>query len=363
MPPVKCWRSLKAYSVMVAIKSASANAFLKKPPTEISAFLFYGSDPGLVTERAQLLGKQLAARENPPGEILRLDDTDLDEDTGRLAVELQTRPMFSGRKIIRATAGRRITAQLLKPVLSEGALEGLLIVEAGNLKADEGLRALFEKLGSAAAIGCYPDSAADLEILVSDVLKDFKIAIDPDARELLLSRLGADRALSRAEIEKLAIYAHGTASIRAEDVEAVVGDAADLALERIAEAAAAGRGTTAITDYGRAIASGENAQAIILITQRYFLKLHKLRSDMDGGQSADEALRALRPPVHFRQRDALLAQVRQWSRASLETALGRIGETAKAARLSSTLDETLGERLVLALSMMAAPHNSVTRRR
>lgn len=347
---------------MVAIKSASANSFLKKPPPELSAFLFFGSDPGLVTERAQVLSKALAEREDPPGEVLRLDDTDLDDDSGRLAVELQTRPMFSGRKIVRATAGRRITAQLLKPILSEGAIEGLLIVEAGNLKTGEGLRALFESLNCAAAIGCYPDSAADLETLINDVLKSFKIAIEPDAREMLLSRLGADRALSRAEIEKLAIFAYGKKVIVAGDVEAVVGDAADLALERIAEAAAAGQGTIAIGDYGRAIASGENAQAIILITQRYFLKLHKLRSDMDAGQSADEALRALRPPVHFRQRDALLSQIRYWPRNSLEAALGRIGETAKAARLTSNLDQTLGERLVLALSMMA-PQNKAERRR
>lgn len=348
---------------MVAVKAQQAASFLKKPPQNMSAFLFFGSDPGLVSERAQILAKHLAASENPPGEVLRIDDTDLDDDTGRLAVELQTRPMFSGRKIIRATAGRRITAQLLKHILGEGGLEGVLVVEAGNLKADEGLRALFEADPAAAAVACYPDSAADLDSLVTEVLKGFNAKIDLEARTLLVSRLGADRALSRGEIEKLAIYAQGHDTITADDVAAIVGDAADLALERIAEAAANGRAETAITDYGRAIASGENAQAIILITQRYFLKLHKLRSDIDGGQSVDDALRSLRPPVHFKQRDALAAQVRSWSSKGLDSALKRIGDTAKAARLSSTLEDTLGERLVLALAAMAAPLSGAARRR
>ena len=54
------------------------------------------------------------------------------------------RPMFSRRRIVRAIAGRRISAQLLKPLLGSGPLEGLLIVEAGNLKSDDSLRALFE---------------------------------------------------------------------------------------------------------------------------------------------------------------------------------------------------------------------------
>lgn len=343
---------------MVAVKAANTNAFLKSPPASATAFLFFGSDPGLVSERASVLAKMLAARETPPGEVLRLDDTDLDDDTARLAVELQTRPMFSGRKIVRATAGRRITAQLLKSLVSEGALEGLLIVEAGNLKPDDALRALFEGAGSAAAIPCYPDTGADLGALITDVLQGFKIAIESDARTLLISRLGADRTLSRNEIEKLALYAHGRSAITADDVEAIVGDAADLALERISEAAASGNSTAAITDFGRAIASGESAQAIILITQRYFLRLHKLRSDIDGGQSLDDALRSLRPPVHFKQRDALSAQVRNWPRAGLDQALKRIADSAKAARLSSALEETLGERLILALAAMAQPRGN-----
>lgn len=339
---------------MVAIKAPQAAAFLKAPPANMAAVLFFGTDPGLVSERAQFLGQLIAARETPAGEVLRLDETDLDDDAGRVTVELQTRPMFSGRKIIRVTAGRRINAQYLKPILEMAPLEGFLIVEAGNLKPDDALRALFEGQASVAAVACYPDTAADIDSLINDVLAAHKIRIAGDARALLQSRLGADRSLSRAEIEKLALYASGRGEITTDDIEAIVGDAADLALERIAEAAAGGRAAAAITDYGRAIASGESAQAIILITQRYFLKLHRVRGDLDGGRSLDDALRSMRPPLHFKQRDAFSAQVRNWSGAALDAALGRIAEAAKAARLSSQLEDTLGERLVLALSAMAS---------
>jgi DNA polymerase-3 subunit delta len=268
--------------------------------------------------------------------------------------------MFSGRKILRVTAGRRINAQYLKPILEMAPLEGFLIVEAGNLKADDALRALFEGQPALAAVACYPDSAADIDSLINEVLSAHKMRISLDARRLLQSRLGADRALSRAEMEKLALYALGAGEITADDVEAIVGDAADLALERIAEAAASGRAVIAVSDFGRAIASGESAQAIILIMQRYFLKLHRVRAELDSGRSLDETLRGLRPPLHFKQRDAFAAQVRNWSRASLDQALSRIADTAKAARLSSQLEDTLAERLVLALSTMAGPSKAAS---
>lgn len=346
---------------MVAIKAPQAAAFMKAPPATLSAVLFFGSDPGLISERSQVIATAIAARENPAGEVLRLDETDLDDDPGRLGVELQTRPMFSGRKIIRVTAGRRINAQFLKGILDTAPLEGFLVVEGGNLKPDDALRALFEGQPSLAAVACYPDSAADIDTLIKDVLAAHKMRITADARALLQSRLGADRALSRAEIEKLALYALGNGEVTADDVEAIVGDAADLALERIAEAAAHGRAVIAVSDYGRAIASGESAQAIILIMQRYFLKLHRVRAELDSGRSLEDALRGLRPPLHFKQRDAFASQVRNWSRASLDAALTRIAETAKAARLSSQLEDTLAERLVLALSAMAAPTTAASR--
>ncbi len=267
-------------------------------------------------------------------------------------VELNTRPMFSGRRIVRATAGRRIATPLLKEILAEAQLDGALIVEAGNLRPDDALRALFEKHGSAAAIACYPDSEADLDRLIAEVASGAGLAIPPDVRSHLAARLGADRALSRSEVEKLALYASGRETITIDDVDAIVGDASDLALERIAECAAEGRADVAVADYGRALAAGENAQAVILVAQRYFLKLHRVRSDLDSGAALDEALRALRPPLHFKQRDAFSAQVRRWTRSGLDHALKRISEAALAARMSSAIQDVLAERLILALAAM-----------
>ena len=339
---------------MVAIKPQQAAAFLKSPPADLTAVLFHGSDPGLVSERSAALAHVLAARENPAGEILKIDESELDDDPGRLETELQTRPMFSGRRIVRAIAGRKISTQLLKPILASQPLEGLLIVEAGNLKADDSLRALFEGQGTCFAVACYPDTAADIDNLIAEVLTSFSLKIDGDARDLLQSRLGADRALSRSEIEKLSLYCLGRSSITIDDVDGLVGDAAGLAIERIAEAVADGRTKDAISDFGRALAAGENSQMIIAAVQRYFLRLHRVRSDVEAGQRLDDALKFVRPPLFFKQKDLFARQVRSWQRGQLDQALRRIAEAAKTARLTSSLEDVIAERLILALASMAA---------
>ncbi len=84
-------------------------------------------------------------------------------------------------------------------------------------------------------------------------------------------------ALSRAEIDKLALYAAGAGTITVEHIEAIVGDASELTIDRIVEAAATGDTATALAECDRAVASGESAQTVVLAAQRHFLRLHRAR--------------------------------------------------------------------------------------
>ena len=339
---------------MVAIKAGQAASFLKSPDKAISAFLFYGSDAGLVSTRARDLARRLAEREDPPGDIISISDNDLGEDPDRLMVELQTAPMFGGRQVVRVSASRLITAARLKPVIEDDRPPAsYLIVEAGNLKPADALRKLFEKERTSAAIACFPDTMRDLDALVGEVLRENDLEISREARQLLISRLGADHALSRGEVERLALYAHGRQRVEVADVDAIIGDESELAVDRIVLAAAAGNSALAVRDCDRAIASGISAQLIILAAQRHFQRLHRARSAMDAGRSLDEAVRALRPPLHFRQRDAFSVQLRHWSLPRLTHALARISEMVKSARLKASLETTLAERLLLELARLA----------
>lgn len=338
---------------MVAIKAHQADSFIKTLDPRFEAILLYGTDAGMVAERARQAAQRLAAASKDPGEIIRIEDPDLDSSPDRLAVELGTIPMFGGRKIIRTTASRRINAQMLKPLLAEGALAGALIVEAANLRPDDALRALFEKSPRAAAIACYADEARDLDALVREVIGGAGLTIADDARRMLIDRMGADRALSRAELEKLALYAAGKSRIEADDIDAVVGDASELTLDRIVVAAASGDAARALTETDRAVASGESPQLVIASIERYFQRLHRVRSALDAGRSMDDAVRQLRPPLHFKQKSIFEAHCRQWEGNRLLVALEAIARAARTARTSANLEQPLAGTLMLTLTRLA----------
>ena len=338
---------------MVAVKAHQANAFLKNMDPKITSYLFYGTDAGLISERAQTAAQNLAKIQDPEGEVLRLDDADMESGSERLEVELRTMPMFGGRKIVRVTTGRRINTAMLKPLADDNSLAGVLIVEAGNLKPTDALRKLFEKSAHTAAIACFPDETRDISQIIDEALSQAGLAIEPHARDLLVSRLGADRALSRGEIEKLSIFAMGKERIDVDDVEAIVGDASEQAIDRVLSATASGRTAPALQEFARTLSSGENAQTVIAATHRYFQRLHFVRSELDQGRMIADALRKLRPPIHFKQKDAFSAQARSWSIDALQRALGMISAAAKRARRNAGQEDVIAERLLLELARLA----------
>jgi DNA polymerase-3 subunit delta len=338
---------------MVTIKANQAAAFLARPDPRIKALLLYGPDAGLVSERAQELARRLAAREQPAGEIIRLDDSDLEGDPDRLGTELLTMPMFGGAKIVRTSTGRRITAATLQPFVESGDMAGALIVEAGNLRPDDKLRATFEKSATAAAIGCYPDEGASLDRLVSEIVAAAELDITPEARQELIARLGADRALSRAEVEKLTIYAHGARRIELAHVEAIVGDASSTAIDHVVSAAAGGDADRALAECDRAVAGGDSPQSVILAAERHFHRLHRLRVGLEAGRPLDDLIRAMRPPLPPKARSELEREARAWTSDRVNAAMARITEAVRQSRTTGANEAVVAERLLMEIARLA----------
>src|SRR5262245_66544273 len=112
--------------------------------------------------------------------------------------------MIATKSVVRVMAGAKLYVPALKALLAE-YFANVLIVEAGNLRPDSGLRKAFEANKTAAALPCYSD-ARDLSQMIESELADAGLGIDRETRDYLMTRLGAAQALSRSEVVKLANF-------------------------------------------------------------------------------------------------------------------------------------------------------------
>jgi len=336
---------------MVAYKAAQTARFLKNPDSQFRAFLLYGPDSGLVSDRGAALARKLASVSELECEVIRLDERDLSQDPDRLAIEARTLSMFAGTKVVRVRGGAGLETALAE--LIDTAVEAHIIVEAGNLRPSSKLRKLFESARQAAALPCYSDAARDLGPLIDEELVKASVSITQDAKADLIALLGSDLALARSEISKLALYAGKDRAIEAADVEAVVGDSSDVALDALAEAVADGAADRALSQFDRLAAAGTGAQAGLTALGRYFGRLHRVVVALEAGGTAKSVIAGLRPPPSFKQRDALGRQANRWNRMALQTAIEAIQSTTAQTRRRPELERALTERALLMICQMS----------
>jgi DNA polymerase-3 subunit delta len=336
---------------MVQVKPADADRMLAKPDPAVRVVLVYGDDEGLVSERASRFAEAVTGKD---GEHLRLDMAALSDNPGRLADEANAIPMFGGRRAISLrVSGNRSIEDALHALLEQPPKDSWVIVIAGELRKSSPLRKLAEDAKGAWAVACYADTARDLDRLIDEETKAAGVTIAPDARELLKNLIGSDRLLSRAEVQKLCLYAIGSPGITADDVRALIGDGGASALDETIDALAAGDSPALDRGYRRLVSSGTPGFVIAGAAQRHFNFLEKARAAVDQGSSPDAAVKSAIPPIYpFARQTAVARQVERWAPARIERALSMLDAAVLDSRRNGNLaDAIVGETLHLVAAL------------
>ena len=336
---------------MVAIKAADVDAFVARPDPKRPTVLVFGPDAGLVSERVEALIKASVDDPNDPFALARLGAEELAAEPSRLVEEAQTIPLFGGRRAVWVKAAGRNIAPAVEALLALPISDCRVVIEAGDLRRNAPLRMLCERAKNAAALPCYADSERDRARLIDEEMRAAGLTLTADARALLIPLLGGDRAASRGEVRKLALYARGRGQVSVDDVAAVVSDASALALDDIVDAAFAGRPAELETQLAKARTAGSAAGSILFAAQRQVAQLHRWRTMIESG--APFSLDAVQPPLNFRRKAAVEAALKSWSAARLAAAMSELADAALESRRTGALDDTIAARALLSIAARA----------
>lgn len=335
------------------VKSHEADRFLRHPPKDLTAALFYGPDQGLVRERADTLAKTIVADLADPFRVVEIDEGILASDSARLFDEAAAIAMLGGRRVVRLKRAGNTLVKLFEAFLNRPSGEALVILEAGELPKAAGIRKLFEEAAKAAAVACYPDSARDLAEVVRSAMKTHNLRIGPEALDDLVSRLGADRGITRSELEKLALYAHGRDRIEIEDIRAVLGDQGEALVSALCDAAGEGKLPELDREFAHLLSGGTSAVAVLRSAVGHLQKLLVARSQIEAGETADAVLRRMRPPIQFNRVVSFKAQLSRWTSTKLESALDLLLESEVLCKTTGVPVEVACGRALFAVAAMA----------
>ncbi len=339
---------------MTALKrSAEVTRFLKNPDPSVLVALIYGPDPGLVTERVKALVHSVAGSLDDPFSIIRLDDSDLSGDPGRLLDEANALSFGGSRRIVWIGSAGQNTAKALD-LLSDDAGGSLVVIAADNLKPSSKLRKFAETKKFAVSIPCFADDGNSLNGILDEELTKNNLTITPDARHYFIGLLGADRQLSRREVEKLCLYAAKKSEITADDVRQISGDATAPTLDILCDAVGEGNVDLADRIYGRTISAGTNPTAVIGQIIRHFTMLDWIvsRSSQHNRDTRTHA-KQYRPPIFFKRLASVHQQLTLWSHDDLKSALNLLQQAESQCRNGQLPTEAVAQRALFSLSMSA----------
>jgi len=339
----------------VKLAAGRVDGFLRRPDPGVRAVLLHGPDAGLVRERADVLGCSVAPDLRDPFRVADLTGAALAADPARLYDEAAQISLMGGQRLVRVREVGDAQSAVFGRFLADPPGGGLVVVEAGDLPARGALRRLFDDAPGGVAIGCYPDSARDLADVVRETLAARHVTASRDAVEFLVAHLGGDRLLTRAELEKLALYAGDGGRIELDDARISIADSAALSLDDAVLAAAEGDAAALDRALSRVFREGESPVSVIRAALRHLQRLHALSARLAGGEPVDSALRAARPPIFFKQQDSFRRQLAQWREPQLRRQLDAL--VAAEARIKTTgmPAETACRAALFALAQEARP--------
>ncbi len=309
------------------ITAARIKSFLARPDAGIAGVLIYGPDQGLVVERAEALAKAVVDDPSDPFRTAEITGAALKRDPARLADEAGAVSLApsggdgGGRRLIRLRQATDDAAPVINDYLATAVMDSLVVVEAGALGPRSKLRGLFETAENAAALACYEDGGRLLGQVISETIARHGLTASADARAFLAGHLGSDRGVTRAELEKLALYMGGPGRVELDDAMAAVGDSASTSTDAVVFAAASGDAPMLDAALGRAFNEGVQPVQVLRAAARHIMRLHRAAGLVARGRSPAGAMKALRPPVIFIHQEMFLAQLRQWGSNELARAL------------------------------------------
>ena len=315
-----------------------------RAPGRVRVALIYGEDEGLVRERAEALTRSVAGSLNDPFLTTELDR----EGWPQLAGEMAALSMIGGRRVVRVReVGDAILPFLQAALKTQG--EALLVLEAPGLGKGR-LRSFGETSPDAAVIACYKVEGRALDELIRGLFAAEHVEADQDALAWLGEVLGGDRAVVRGEVEKLALLAGPGGRLDLEMAQSVAGDAASASIDEALRAATSGDLAAADAATEAAVADGLAPIALLRSALSHLQRLHQGRLAMQTGASAADAVAAMRPPVFFRAKAAIVATLTAWPEDALLRAIGEVRDVELACKQTGARQELLARRFMSTLA-------------
>ena len=302
--------------------------------------LLYGEDEGQIRDRTQTLTRQIAGSLSDPFLVAELGRDRWSQIPG----EMSALSLIGGRRVVIARDATDAILPFVSAALA-GPGEALLIIEGPGLGKGK-LRSYAEAASHGVALASYVEEGATLQATIAKMLVERNLSIEPDAMALLCHTLAADRAVLRGEIEKLSLLAEPGVSLDADTIRICAGDIATGSGDDAILAMVAGDLAQGDAAVEAAFADGLNGVSLLRTALTLLQKLHQAKLHIENGVLPSEAVRAIRPPIFYKNVSMVTRSLAAWSTDKLLRMIEEARQFELACKQTGSVPDLLARRFL-----------------
>lgn len=340
------------------ISNQNIDKFLSRDFQNYNAILLYGPDLGLVSDHCDKIIRKAIDTDLATASLnkIKLQYKEVCANPSILIEELMSMSFFGNKKIVIIENVEGILPKALQEILEDNK-DNIIVFKAQELPSSSNIRKFFETKKNMAALPCYIDSSIAIKQLILKFLKEHNLELeDPSVIDEISEMLKGDRKAIESEMKKIALYYNNQNKERirvpSKELFSILStDYLLLEYDSLLNSIIANDSAKFQQLISQMLSSGENIITILRNISSFFIKLLKAKTIIEKRNlPIDTALKAVTPPVFFKQVPIFKKALNKYSIPSILRILNQLTEIEKNCKTVSVPQEAISKNLYDCLS-------------
>ena len=293
----------------------------KLASTNLNIHLIHGNNEGIKQDIIRNFYTK-----NYQGEILKYDEQEILNNKDEFISSLLTKSLFESEKLIIISRGTDKLSNIIIELLERKEIESKIIIKCSNLEKKSKLRNLFEKEKQLICTPVYEDDSRSLNFIINNFLKDNKLNLSQEIKNILIERSNGDRINLKNELSKLKNLSISRKKLSIEDVLKLSNLTENYSVFELSDNYLAKNSKKVSNILNENNYSSEDCILIIRTILNKSKRLLKIKTEIDNNLNIDQVISSFKPPIFWKEKDIVKKQAQSWSTNEVKEIIFKIND-------------------------------------
>ncbi len=283
-------------------------------------YLVYGDNEGQKKEVLENILKDFK------GLTQKYDEKELLENKNEFLSSLLNQSFFEDNKAFIILRSTDKSLEFIEEILEKKITDTKIILLSERLDKKSKIRNFFEKGKNTGCVPVYPDDNIALSKIATSRFKENQISVSRECIDMIVQKSSGDRNNLKNEIDKIISYLDKNKIIKIDEIYKIVNLSENYSISELVDNCLSKNLNRTIKILNENNYSTEDCILIIRTLTSKSKRLSKILKDYENNKNLDKIISAYKPPIFWKDKDAVKMQVKAWDSINIDDLVFKIND-------------------------------------